>query len=139
MVCIGKNYSGDIIGVNNVGGLVGFAQNAYIMSSFAKSNIQIVKELDDNPTTNIVGGLIGNYLVDGSLSLSMSVVLNSYANGKIISNGDITKSGELIGSYTVYPASGNNYVDTCYSYVLLTNLAGGTEVIGRRFCLPLSL
>ncbi len=127
-----SNYSGDIIGVNNVGGLVGFAQNAYIMSSFAKSNIQVVKELDNSLTTNIVGGLIGNYLVDGSLSLSMSVVLNSYANGKIISNGDITKSGELIGSYTVSPASGNNYVDTCYGYVLLTNFAGDIEVIGRN-------
>ena len=112
------NYSGDIIGVNNIGGLVGLAENAYITSSFAKSNIQVVKELDSAVTTNIVGGLLGGYIIEANVSLTDSTVLNCYSIGKIISNGNITESGELIGCYTI-PESTNEYVDTCYSYVLL--------------------
>ncbi len=126
------DFYGDVVGASNVGGFIGLAKNVYIMSCFAKSNVQIVTDL--GAFENYVGGgFVGKYEIEGVVSLANSVILNSYAQGKILTNNaNLNETGELIGYYQVPETNSANYVDTCYAHVIITNISGENEIVGRN-------
>ena len=122
---IGRSYAtGEVEGINQVGGLVGYQNNSFINDSYANGNVS---------GNDCVGGLVGHALRSstsesyaiGAVSGSSDVggligkfddpnsreVRNSYYNQQTSGQSDTGKGESRTTGQMTYPHAGNTYID----------------------------
>ena len=96
-------YYGDVLGEDNVGGLVGISTDAVIINSFARNKLQ------QTSSAGLIGGFVGNLI----MSSPINQVYSSFAIGEIYTqNTNIAQIGEFAGEFT---GSTAQMIANCYA------------------------
>jgi uncharacterized repeat protein (TIGR03803 family) len=111
IVILNSSSQGEVVGLENVGGLIGFALNVNISESNSSANISLNPDVGFTITNNRFGGLVGQ--------INQSAVSNSFSTGNI-------SGGNGVGG-----AFGSILHDVIISHVYTTgNVSGNQNIAG---------
>ncbi len=129
----GNGAEGKVVGINQVGGLIGYSQiyatangiyNLYIQKSYATVDVE---------GTSNVGGLIGyqiaHILKHNDATTANNYILQTYATGNVKATGD--NVGGLVGYMYSYTALDSSWLPTIRAYVGIQNSFATGKVEGR--------